>query len=222
MTRSASTASQTEWRAKMPRIHAASSAVVCGTRRPGSVARIAARCTAIAASASAPNRAGSGRRMRIAVTACGQPRRSPDALRPRGADARGGAWRIAPAPRRMRIEHRAEVVTGVTRRDLDDFFRRSFGDDAPASAAAFGSEVDDPVGGLDDVEIVLDHDHRIAVVAQPVQHREQHLDVVEMKAGRRLVEDVERAAGVALGQLERQLHALRLAARQGRRRLARA
>ena len=50
--------------------------------------------------------------------------------------------------------------------------------------------------------------------------REQQLDVVEMQAGRRLVEDVERAAGIPLGQLERELHALRLAARQRGRRLA--
>jgi hypothetical protein len=40
------------------------------------------------------------------------------------------------------------------------------------------------------------------------------LDVVEVQAGGGLVQDVERAAGVALGQLQRQLDALRLAARQ--------
>ena len=89
-----------------------------------------------------------------------------------------------------------------------------------AARAALRTEVDDPVGGLDHVEVVLDHDDRVAVVAQPVQHGEQQLDVVEVQAGRRLVEDVERAAGVALRQLERELHALRLAAGQRRRRLA--
>ena len=89
-----------------------------------------------------------------------------------------------------------------------------------AAGAAFGAEVDDPVRGLDDVEVVLDHDHRVAVVAQPVQHGQQQLDVVEVQAGRRLVEDVERAPGVALGQLERELHALRLAAGERGRRLA--
>ena len=55
----------------------------------------------------------------------------------------------------------------------------------------------DPVGGLDHVEVVLDHHDRVAVVAQAVQHGEQVLDVVEVQAGGRLVEDVERAAGVA-------------------------
>jgi hypothetical protein len=41
-----------------------------------------------------------------------------------------------------------------------------------------------------------------------------------MQAGGRLVEDVERAAGVALGQLQRQLDALRLAAGERGGRLA--
>jgi hypothetical protein len=62
-----------------------------------------------------------------------------------------------------------------------------------AAVAAFGAEVDDPVGGLDDFEIVLDHDDRVALVDQLVQHFEQLGDVVEMQAGGRLVEDVERA-----------------------------
>jgi pSer/pThr/pTyr-binding forkhead associated (FHA) protein len=94
------------------------------------------------------------------------------------------------------------------------------GDDLAAAVAAFGAEVDDPVGGLDDFEIVLDHHHRVAVVDQLVQHFQQLAHVVEMQAGGRLVEDVERAAGGAARQFLRQLDALRLAARQRRRLLA--
>ena len=56
--------------------------------------------------------------------------------------------------------------------------------------------------------------------AQAMQHAEQLLDVVEVQARGRLVEDVERAPGVALGQLARQFHALRFAAGQRRRALA--
>jgi hypothetical protein len=59
-------------------------------------------------------------------------------------------------------------------------------------------------------------------VAQLVQHLQQQVDVGEVQAGGRLVEDVQRAAGVALGQLERELDALRLAARQRGRALAEA
>ena len=72
--------------------------------------------------------------------------------------------------RRMLGEHRREVLPGVARRRLRDVLGRALGDDAAAAGAALGAEVDDPVGGLDDVEVVLDHDHGVAVVAQPVQH----------------------------------------------------
>ena len=91
-----------------------------------------------------------------------------------------------------------------------------------ALLAALGAHVDDPVGGLDDVEVVLDDDDRVALVDEAVQDVEQALDVGEVQAGRRLVEDVERAPGGDLRQLGRELDALRLAARQRRRRLAEA
>ena len=46
---------------------------------------------------------------------------------------------------------------------------RAGGDDAPAPLAALGAQIDDPVGALDDVEMVLDHQHRVARVDQAVQ-----------------------------------------------------
>jgi hypothetical protein len=73
---------------------------------------------------------------------------------------------------------------------------------------------------LDHVEVVLDHEHGVAGVDEPLQHLEQLLDVGEVEAGRRLVEDVERLAGRDLRQLGGELHPLRLAARERRRRLA--
>ena len=129
---------------------------------------------------------------------------------------------VASASRRAaRTHERAREETPRVRLlRLRDLLRRAGGDDLAAAVAAFGAEIDDPVGGLDHVEVVLDHDDGVAVVAQAMQHVEQLLDVVEVQAGRRLVEDVERAAGVALGQFARQLHALRLAAGQRRRALA--
>ena len=68
---------------------------------------------------------------------------------------------------------------------------------SPPPIAPFGPEVDDPVGGLDHIQVVLDDDDRVARVDQSVQHLEQLVDVVEMQAGGGLVEDVERSAGVA-------------------------
>src|SRR5207244_2995214 len=57
-------------------------------------------------------------------------------------------------------------------------------------------------------------------LGEVVEHLEQPLDVGEMEADGRLVEQVERRAAARLGQLARDLQALRLAARELRRRLA--
>ena len=75
---------------------------------------------------------------------------------------------------------------------------------------------------LDDVEIVLDDDHRIAAVHEPLQDEEQLVDVRRVQSRRRLVEDVERLARAAPRQLRRELDALRLTARERRRRLSEA
>src|SRR5687768_4245977 len=97
---------------------------------------------------------------------------------------------------------------------------RSFRHDPAARLATFGTQVDDPVGGLDHVEIVLDHHDAVALVDEAVEDLEQEAHVLEVETGGRLVEDVEGPPGVALGELGRELHALRLAARERSRRLA--
>ena len=61
---------------------------------------------------------------------------------------------------------------------------------------------------------MLDDDDGVAGVTQLVQHLQQQSDVVEVQPGGGLVQDVERAARVALAQLQPQLDALRLAAGQ--------
>ena len=108
----------------------------------------------------------------------------------------------------------------MTARGDGDLLGRALGDDQAAAGAALGAHVDDPVGGLDDVEVVLDDDDGVARVDQPAQHAEQLADVLEVQAGGRLVEDVDGAPGRALLQLGGELDALRLAAGQRRRRLA--
>src|SRR5579875_296729 len=117
-------------------------------------------------------------------------------------------------------EIRLQIFAGVAALGGGDLLRRSGRHDAAAARAAFGPEINDPVGGLDDLEVVLDHQHGVALVDERMQHFEQFADVVEVQAGGRLVEDVERAPGGAPRQFLGQLDALRLAARQRRRRLA--
>src|SRR2546429_280683 len=105
-----------------------------------------------------------------------------------------------------------------------DVLRGSLRDDPPARVAGTRSHFDHPVGPLDDVEMVLDHEHGVAGVDEAVEHAAQRPDVVEVQAGRRLVEDVELAPGAGFSARERQLagdlQALRLAAPERGRRLA--
>src|SRR5947209_10198453 len=117
-------------------------------------------------------------------------------------------------------QHAAQVLAGVRARVARDLFGRAGGDDLPALVAAFGTEVDHVVGGLDHVEVVLDHQHRVAHRHEPRQHVEQLVDVREVQARRGLVEHVEGAARRAARQLGGELDALRLTARELRRRLA--
>ena len=90
---------------------------------------------------------------------------------------------------------------------------------APPPFPALGSQVDDPVGGGDDIKVVLDDDHRVAARDEPVDDAEQPVDVGRVEAGRRLVHDVDVSGPRQLGG---QLEALRFAAREGRQRLAEA
>ena len=90
----------------------------------------------------------------------------------------------------------------------------------PPFVAGLGAHVDHPIGRLDHVEIVLDHDHRVAQLDQPIEHVQQLGDIVEVQAGGRLVEQIQRLPGVGPRKFGGQLHALGLAAGKRRRRLA--
>ena len=48
---------------------------------------------------------------------------------------------------------------------------------------AFGPELDDVVGGIDDVGVVLDDDDSVAAVEEGAEGGEEFLDVVEVEAG---------------------------------------
>src|SRR5580700_4080764 len=119
-------------------------------------------------------------------------------------------------------EDLAEVLAGVAAFDGGYLFGGAGGDDVAAAGAAVGAEVDDVVGGLDDVEVVLDDDDGVAAVDEPAQHAEEFADVFEVQPGGGLVQHVDGPAGGAALQFGGQLDALRLAAGQGRGGLAQA
>ena len=88
---------------------------------------------------------------------------------------------------------------------------------SPPCSPAPGPDVDDVVGHLDRVLVVLDHDHGVAEVAEAHERVDEAVVVALVEADRRLVEHVEHAdqPGADLGG---QPDPLRLAAgERGRR-----
>ena len=74
--------------------------------------------------------------------------------------------------------------------------RRAGGDDLSSAIAAFRAQIDDPVRGLDDVQVVFDHHHGVAVIAQPVEYGQQLFDVMKVQARSRLIQDIQRLSPV--------------------------
>ena len=94
-----------------------------------------------------------------------------------------------------------------------DGLRRSRHHDLPACVTALGSEIDDMIGCLDHVEVVLDEQNGVSGVHETIERLQQPLDVGEMQSRRRLVEDVDGVLRpLQRAQLCRDLDPLRLAA----------
>jgi hypothetical protein len=93
-----------------------------------------------------------------------------------------------------------QSLAGVGFFSAGDLFGRALGDDAATSFAAFGAEVNDPVGLFDDVEVMLDDEDGVAERDETLEDIEKFAHVIEMQASGRFIEDVESAARLALGE----------------------
>src|SRR5262249_25228915 len=120
------------------------------------------------------------------------------------------------------LQQRCEIFSSVTPRRLRNLFRRPLRQNLSSTLPAFGTKVDDPIGRLNHVEIVLNDQQRIAGIAQPEQHFEQFGHVVKMQPSRRLIQNVKRTPSRFAMQLRRELDALRFATAQRGRRLSNA
>ena len=103
--------------------------------------------------------------------------------------------------------------------DLGHVFRRAGGNDAAALVAPLGPEIDEPIRGLDDLQVMLDDEHGVALLDERVKHLQQFLHVLEVETRGGLVEDVERLSRGAPRELLGQFDALSLAAGERRGRL---
>ena len=113
------------------------------------------------------------------------------------------------------LELPGEVLAGERVRRAEHVGGGPFGHELPAVLAGAGPEVHQVVGRPHRALVVLDHDHGVAEVAQPLERGDQALVVALVQADRRLVEDVQHAHE-RRPDLGGEPDALRLAARQRR------
>ncbi len=90
-------------------------------------------------------------------------------------------------------------------------------DDLAASGARAGTKVDDVVGDGDGFGLVLDDQHRVALVAQPQQQVVHPCDVVRVQPDGGFVKNVS-DVGERRAEMADHLGTLRLAARERARR----
>ena len=116
----------------------------------------------------------------------------------------------------LRDRHRqfaGEVFAGQRVRIAHDVRWRALRDDMAAMHAGAGADVEHVIGEPNGVLVMLDHDHGIAEVAQPLQRFQQPRIVALVQADRRLVQHIEHA-GQARADLRGEANALALAAGQ--------
>ncbi len=130
-------------------------------------------------------------------------------------DLNGQAVPGPPRLRRFDAQRALEVLAGDALRIRLDHLGRALGHDLAAMPPRPGAEVDQPVGLLHGLAVVLHHHHAVADVAQSLQGFEQLAVVALMQADRRLVEDVD-DAGEFAADLAGQTDPLAFAARERR------
>ena len=87
------------------------------------------------------------------------------------------------------LELLLEEAGGVGSLALDDFLWCAGADDVTTFLATFRTNVDDVVGTLDDIHVVLNDENRVTTLNEGVEGMQQTLNVVEMKSCGWLVED---------------------------------
>ena len=70
------------------------------------------------------------------------------------------------------------------------------------------------IAGCNDVQVMLDDNHRIAQFDQPIELSHQSLNVRWMQPGGRFIQNIQRASALVALQFCREFYTLRFAARQ--------
>ena len=95
-----------------------------------------------------------------------------------------------------------------------NLFRSAYGYHLATSVATIGSHIDDMVGTLDDIHVVLDDKNGVTTLNECVEGMEQSFDIVEVQTGGGLIEDEEGGLLLFLPNKVGELHALVLTTRE--------
>jgi len=95
-------------------------------------------------------------------------------------------------------------------------FGRPLGDDPAPLVAPFGTHIDDIVGVLDHIEVVLDDDDAVAQIDEVVEDAREPVDIGEVEPCGGFVEDIKGVAGIAAAELLGELDPLRFPAAERR------
>ena len=91
-------------------------------------------------------------------------------------------------------------MSGNTAFDHRDILRSALGNDFATAVAAFGAEVNDPVRGLDDIQVMFDDDDGVALIDKCLEDLQQFTDIVKMEPRRGFIQDIDGLAGSSFGQ----------------------
>ncbi len=75
----------------------------------------------------------------------------------------------------------------MARSACGDLLWRTFRDDMAAFVSGTRTQIDQPIGGLDDVEIVFDDNYRMTSIHEPLKHVQQDPHIVEVQSRRGLI-----------------------------------
>src|SRR5260370_13080614 len=117
------------------------------------------------------------------------------------------------------VQEAREKAARVRLRIARHLLGSSHRDDLAALIASLGAQIDQPVGGFDDVEIMFNHQQRSATLEQLAERAEELGDVIEVQTRGRFVENVKEALVVGTAEVRGKLKALRFPAGEGCRRL---
>ena len=105
-----------------------------------------------------------------------------------------------------------DILTSVRVWAFCHFLRSSLCNHSSPPVTAFRPDIDDIIRRLDDIQIMLNDNDRVAAVRQSSQNLDQFFHIGKMKACRRLVQNIDGLSGTSSGKLCSQLDALCLPA----------